>query len=100
MAKITLATIKSFLRKNSGKVYLACLSEFDGMIDGVRPCEDKTFFLATTPERVDSYNLGINGAWFVGGSRDYFYLYEENGMKGYKVSNCCGSFILAVKNSV
>jgi len=34
---------------------------------------------------------------FVGSGRDYFTIYNENGMIGYAISNCCGHFILAVK---
>jgi hypothetical protein len=42
-------------------------------------------------------NLGIVGAWFVGGSRDSIYPYRDNHFDGVRVYNCCGEFYLAVK---
>ncbi len=95
MAKITLATVKSFLRKNKGKVYIATKSHFDGSVDGVMPCGDKSFTLAQPGTHENE--LGIHGAWFVFGSRDWITPFEKDGMRGFEVYNCCGSFELAVK---
>lgn len=93
--KTTLATIKSFIKKNQD-LYINCKSRFDGMVDCVMPNDNSQFHLA---KRVDSHKntLGIAGAWFVFGSRDYFREYEDAEFKGYEVYNCCGSFILATK---
>jgi hypothetical protein len=97
MTKITLATIKSFIRKNEGSLFINVKSYFDGMIDGCTSCND-----GFGPARKTDDNLrntaGISGAWFVNGSRDYFKPYNENGYTGYEISNCCGHFILAIKS--
>lgn len=94
MSRITLATIKSFIKKNQ-TIYIRNLSNFDGMVDCVMPCEHDMFRVA---ERAETHRnaLGIKGAWFVFGSRDYFMPYETDRMTGYRIGNCCGSFILAV----
>lgn len=94
--KITLATVKSFIKKNAGKLYISERSRFDGMVDCVMPSGDKSFRKAQpgTHER----SMGVSGAWFVGQSRDWFSVYvDADGFYGYNVSNCCGSFVLAVK---
>jgi len=102
MAKVTMATIKSFVKKNNGKLFIKCKSHFDGMVDCVMPVENDGF----TPAMQDGYKvedawfrrtLGIQGAWFVGESRDYFTYFEKDGFKGYEVYNACGSFEIAVK---
>lgn len=95
MSKITMATIKSFIRKNEGKVMIKVKSKFDGMVDGVQSVED-SFALAVKSDGNARYTLGVQGAWFVGGSRDYFTEFNNDGIKGYEVYNCCGSFILGV----
>jgi hypothetical protein len=41
-------------------------------------------------------NMGICGAWFVRGSRDWFTSFDDGLHVGYEVSNCCGRFILAI----
>ena len=96
--KTTKATIKSFIKKNADNLYINVKSSFDGMTDC---CESQNNgFQKAQPDSDGFYNqhtLGITGAWFVGQSRDYFYPYNQNGFKGYEVSNCCGHFILAVK---
>jgi len=94
--KTTLATIKRFIRENKDSLYINVKSSFDGMVDCVMPL-DGGFRKAEAEKDHNNHTLGISGAWFVLSSRDYFYDYHENGYKGYKVSNCCGSFILAIK---
>jgi len=94
----TMATIKSFIRKNPA-LYIKNLSNFDGMVDCVMPCDDQGFRLVTAPDQ--GYNhenkLGIQGAWFVLGGGDRFYDYSKDGFTGYEVYNCCGHFVLAIK---
>lgn len=94
--KTTLATIKSFIRKNSDNLFINEKSSFDGMTDC---CEslNNGFQKVQKAESNFKNNLGIQGAWFVGNSRDYFYTYNENGYIGYEISNSCGHFILAKK---
>lgn len=95
--KITLATVKSFIKVNRKDLLINVKSSFDGMTDcvervagGFVPAKDDT-------EMPLENCLGIKGAWFVGQSRDYFSVYNEDSYTGIKVSNSCGSFILAVK---
>ena len=95
--KITKATIKSFIRKNEDKLYIQVKSKFDGMTDMVDTVKDN-FSLVEKIDRNILNTMGMNGAWFVNDSRDYFGIYEDEDFKGYTISNCCGSFILAIKN--
>jgi len=70
------------------------------MTDCVENTESSSIKLAervTEGSRNYKYNLGIEGAWFVGSSRDYFEAYEVDDYKGYRVYNCCGSFVLLAK---
>jgi len=99
--KITLATIKSFIKKNRADLFINVESDFDSMTDCVESRNGG--FVKAEQDKTDSINSdynertqGIKGAWFVGGSRDYFNLYDENGFIGYRCYNCCGSFVLAI----
>jgi hypothetical protein len=97
--RITLATIKSFVRKNRANLRISTISAFDGMEDGVRQCEDQGFLPALesdVPRGNRDNTMGIRGAWFVLNSRDDFYPYSLHGLVGYTVSNCCGMFCIAV----
>ena len=93
--KITLATVKSFIKKNSENLYIKCQSSFDGMIDGISYNKLADFQKVILNNNLYKNTLGISGAWFVGSSRDYFNLYEENNMICISVSNSCGSFVLS-----
>lgn len=95
MTKITIATVKSFIDKNRNTLLINQTSDFDGMVDGVRRCHDG-FVPAIEIKCSPSNDLGIRGVWLVGKSRDYCGTYEANGIKGFAVSNCCGSFIVGV----
>lgn len=97
MSKITKATFKSFLKKNSGKVFLKVTSHFDGQIDCVTSVEDSFSELLKT-DRPFENNLGYQGVWLVHSSGNYFRPYQEENMTGIYCSNCCGSFIVAIKN--
>lgn len=100
----TLATVKAWLRKNTKSFQVKETSRFDGMVDMVTSHEN--------PEWVEINNLQINlkekgtmelnlipGVWFVGGGRDWICNYNKDGYTGFAVNNCCGSFIMAVKNT-
>lgn len=96
MSKITRTTIKSFIARNKNGLYIKTKSDFDAMQDCVTGRESEFTKIKESPlEANNEYTLGINGAWFVGRSRDYFEPYADDHMVGYEVSNCCGSFILA-----
>lgn len=93
--KITLATIKSFVRK-SANLHISEKSRFDGMVDCVMPTENNGFTPVIASDKHQQYTLGIQGAWFVLGGGDRFSAYEDEKFVGYSVYNCCGSFLLAV----
>ncbi len=98
MAKATIATVKSFIRKNADNLLINVTSSFDGMVDG---CESRNdgFQKATTDHEINqAHTFGIRGAWFVGQSRDYIQPFEQHGLNGFIISNSCGRFILAVEN--
>lgn len=94
--KITLATVKSFLKKNEGKIYFKANSDFNGMTDCVESVKDE-FKLATKTDQHMEHSYGIDGAWFVGYSRDYFKPFETDQFTGIYVYNSCGSFYLGLK---
>lgn len=98
--KITLATLKSFVRKNSDKLHINLRSKFDGMTDSVQQVGNQFCPVTINPEDVNaSHTLGIPGAWIVGSSRDWFKPYEDETFTGIDVSNSCGNFIVAIKKS-
>jgi len=97
MAKVTRATLKSFIKNNIDNLYIKVNSKFNGMVDCVMPVDEKEYSVAKKTESSLYNTLGINGAWFVGGSRDYFTKIENESFEGYEVYNCVGSFELAVK---
>lgn len=96
--KITLASLKSFAKRNSDKIYSKCKSSFDGMTDCVQDVDSgwvKSYI--SDPKEKSYYKTGINGIYTVGGSRDYFRIYEDSVFFGIEVYNCCGTTILAIK---
>jgi hypothetical protein len=93
--KITLATVKSFIRKNPN-MYIKVGSEFDGMTDCVQAVED-SFNPIEPTDTLHDRTLGIAGAWVVGSSRDYFTPFNNGIFDGVRVYNCCGEFYLVVK---
>lgn len=97
MTKITKATIKSFIKKNEGKVYVMMKSRFDGMYDCVMETGVKEFSPATKESNMIEHTLGISGLWLVGGSRNTFFHYEDDNFIGYEVYNCCGTSVIAVQ---
>ena len=97
MAKITLATIKSFVKKNKDKLYIRTASKFDGMYDCVMDL-DGGFEKIVPSDRDERYTLGIAGCWIVrGGSRNWFRFFDNGEFAGYECSNCCGNFYLAIR---
>jgi hypothetical protein len=93
--KITLATLKSFIRKNNGNLYINVTSDFNGMTDCVEQVSNGVSKCVYENE-YERYTLGIKGVWVVGGTRNYFTSFEDDKFKGIKVSNCCGSFVVMV----
>jgi len=98
MKKITKATFKSFIRKNEGKLYIMCKSSFDGYDDCIRHAKNQSFNPVVKKEEFMENTLGIKGLWLIEyGSKNYFYNYEDENYTGIRVSNCCGSQIIAVQ---
>lgn len=100
--KITLSTIKSFIRKNRENLMIKVEMSFNGMTDMCEAIKGAQFEkitednTASLSEQYKERTQGINGVWFVGQSRDYFTAFENETMVGYEVYNCCRSFILAI----
>lgn len=98
MSRLTLASLKKFVRDNREGLHIKVRSDFDAMTDCVQQNPNSTFRpVEADTFRSQEHTLGIRGAWLVLGSRDYFKAYEEEGFKGIEVYNCCGSFILATR---
>lgn len=93
--KITRSTLKSFIKKNFDNMYIRLDSSFSGMTDGIE-YYNEGFEKAEKTERSIDHTFGLNKAWFVGQSRDYFTKFENEKFVGYEVSNSCGSFVLAI----
>lgn len=94
-AKITRATLKSFVRKFSDTLQIDVRSEFDGQIDGLEWKKDG-FRHAVRTSSFPNNTLGYKGIWLCLSSPDHYRPYMEGGMIGIEVSNCCGNFIVAV----
>lgn len=98
--KITLATFKKFLRDHRDHLLIREESHFDGMVDCVMPCANPTFTPAQAPDRGPcNYNLGVQGIYLVGSSRDYFRPFTTDTHVGIHVFNSCGSFTVAVAHT-
>jgi hypothetical protein len=89
--RITLATLKSFIRKNANFLYIKSKSRFDGMTDCVQEVQDQ--FTSILAENA----IGLKGAYLVGGSRNRFWNFENDNFVGIEISNCCGRSIIAIK---
>ena len=89
--KITMATLKSFVRK-SEQLFVSTENSFDGMVDCVMPNTDRGIYPVSKENAI-----GINGVWCVGSSRDSFEYCEEGEYFGIRVFNCCGSAMLLTK---
>lgn len=97
--KITMTTIKSFIKKNQN-LYIQNLSRFDGMVDCVMPSAEQSFQPVERIPLRDIWNdnhKGIKQAWFTLGGDDRFNPFEDDTFKGYEVVNYCGKFVLAIK---
>ena len=99
MSKVTLATVKAFMRRNESKLLIRVKGEFDGMTDCVESC-DTGFQPISDSIHPCKENLGYNGVWIVGGSRNWIERWEDDSFVGFKVGNCCGRFIVAIAKTV
>ena len=105
--KITVATVKSFIRKNRSALLVRVKSSFDSMQDMVDYCDDQQFNPAQcreyyctqtnkyVPASADNKNtMGIIGVWFCG--RDLCNSFETETHRGFEVYNCWGNWFVAV----
>ena len=95
MNKITKATVKSFIKKNFNNLHINVKSSFDGMVDGCVSNHEGFKKIINTNDNVE-HTCGIQDAWFVNHSRDYFSIHDTDTHFGYQVMNSCGVFILAI----
>lgn len=96
--KITLATLKSFAKRNKENLYAKVETDFSGMTDCVEPINGP-FTKEALGEPGNYWKLGVKGIYLVGRSNDYFTFYEDDNYIGIEVYNCCGSSILTTKKS-
>ena len=97
MAKITMATVKSFIRKNTDNLYLKKINSYDSMCDGVNERAAHGFTQVALNPQAHANKLGIDGAWCTPGG-NLLTEYNDGIFKGFDVYNCCGHFVIAVKN--
>lgn len=96
MKKVTLSTLKSFVKKNSNNLYINVKSSFCGYTDCVQSINGG-FSKAEIKESINvKHTLGIDGAWLVGSSRDYMSHFENENFVGIDVYNSCGRFVIAI----
>jgi hypothetical protein len=97
MSKITKTTLKSFLRKNEGNLYLKITCKFDSTSDCVDAVEDDFHKVVKTDfMKENTFGLGL---WLVGSGRDYFREYDDDEFKGIEITNSCGRRIIAIKKT-
>lgn len=99
MKKITIATVKSFIKKNELNLLINVKSRFDGMTDGVES-QNGGFNKIRKSERFHNNTLGILGVWFTPSTRNWCETYEDELYQGFRVDNCCGCFIVAIPKTV
>lgn len=96
MKKITLAGLKSFIRKNKDNLYIKVKSDFDGMVDGIVEVDmDWKKVEAEKIDFTDKNTMGICGAWLVGESRDRIQITDDG--ETITVGNCCGNWEICRK---
>lgn len=95
--KLTIATVKSFIRNNLGQLLIQVSYDYDGMADCVASTGSKGFVQILRSENGQTkYDLGLRGVWFVNGPRNYCRQIETATHRGFEVSNCCGCWTVAV----
>ncbi len=98
MKKPTMTTVKSFVKKNQGNLFINIKSSFNGMVDGCDYHKGSQFQKAEHKESNFDNTLGINGAWFVRGrSGDLITPFDNGEYVGFDIYNCCGTFVIAIK---
>lgn len=97
MKKFTLASAKSFIKKNRKNLLIKVKSKFDGMTDGVDYLTNPQFSPVVAADYTHENNLGICGVWFTHSGNSFYPMQNEDGtIVGFECYNCCGSFVLKV----
>lgn len=94
--KITLTTVKSFIKKNSENLFVKKESSFSGMSDMVETDINAEFKPATKTENNLKCTLGIEGVWVTGNWNLYNH-FENEQFVGIEIYNCCGTSLIAIK---
>ena len=94
--KTTKHTFNKIVKKDN--LFIKVNSSFNGMIDG---CEyfNNGFEKAERTEHNLRNTYGINGAWLVGGGRDYFELYEDENITHLSLSQSRKTLLYSVYDS-
>lgn len=93
---ITAITVRSFVKRNEGKVFIKKTAEFDGMTDCVEEIMDNWHEAEYCLDI--RRGIGLQGVYIIDG-RTYYYAYEDSEFVGYRYSNCVERGIIAVKRS-
>lgn len=93
---ITAITVRSFVKRNEGKVFIKKTAEFDGMTDCVEQIMDNWHEAKYCLDI--RRGIGLQGVYIIDG-RTYYYAYEDSEFVGYRYSNCVERGIIAVKRS-
>lgn len=101
MSNITLATIKSFIKRNSKNLFIKNVRVHNSMVDGCESVNSDFIKVDVDLLRLakKESDLGVPGADFAmykGRGGDLFSVYDKDGFVGYEVYNCVGTFIIAV----
>lgn len=93
---ITAITVRSFVKRNEGKVFIKKTAEFDGMTDCIEQISDNWHEAEYCLDI--RRGIGLQGVYIIDG-RTYYYAYEDSEFVGYRYSNCVERGIIAVKRS-
>lgn len=88
----TVRTLKSFVKNNIQNLYVKQKEDFDGMIDCISPTKSPKYKVNPSELDLTKENTWGIGIWLVG-SRDYIEEIEN----GFRLFNCCGSYLITNK---
>lgn len=94
--RATVATLKSFIKKNLQNLFIARESSFNGQSDCVDSCDNQEFHKAEI-STAESNALGIKDTFLTYGTKNWITAFDNSEFIGFNVYNCCGSFTLAIK---
>lgn len=93
---ITAITVRSFVKRNEGKVFFKKTAEFDGMTDCIKQIADNWHEAEYCLDI--RRGIGVRNAYIIDG-RTYYRAYEDSEFVGYRYFNCVERGIIAVKRS-